>query len=203
MTPASSPEAADSQLRSDRGSLSRRNRRSLALLVGTGILSVLLFGAISRIADFPILDTLWWASAETVRETLSNLSPARHAAYRLMLVIDYLYAGAYTAFLVAAISLSRPKEASPVKHQVAGASKLRRLIFRTGVTGAVLTGTLDAIENSIALILLARLPQASPLAVAIGTVTSLKWVAAGTAGSVLLVQLLLRAGTAVRRRIRP
>jgi hypothetical protein len=120
-----------------------------------------------------------------------------------MLLVDYLYAGGYTIFLVAALALSRPKEASPAEERAAGVSQLRRLIFRIGVSGAVLTGTLDATENSIALILLARLPQASPLAVAIGPVTSLKWVAAGTTGSVLLMQLLLRAGTAVRRRIRP
>jgi hypothetical protein len=199
MTSASSPKPAASHTRS----FSRRNRRSLVLLVATGILAVLLFGAISRVADFPILDTLWWASPAAVRSVLESLSTGQRDAYRLMLLIDYLYAGAYATFLVVALDRSRPKDAPSAEHQVAGASKLRRLIFRTGVSGAVLTGTLDAIENSMALILLARLPQTAPLEVAIGPVTSLKWVAAGTAGSVLLVQLLLRAGAAVRRRIRP
>jgi hypothetical protein len=182
-----------------------RRRRFLlwgALLLAAGA-AALLFVVITRLAAFPILDTLWWASPAAVRDVLESLTAAQRDAYRLMLLIDYFYAGAYTAFLVVALALARTNEPSPAEERTAGASKLHRLIFRIGVSGAVLTGTLDAIENSMALILLARLPQTAPLEVAIGPVTSLKWVAAGTAGSVLLVQLLLRAGAAVRRRIRP
>jgi hypothetical protein len=148
MTVGTSPEPSDSTTGS------RHNRWRFALLIGTGVTATVLFATISRIADFPILDTLWLASPDQVELLLEDLSTTQRGAYRVMLRIDYLYAGAYTAFLVTAIALSATPRASGTGVPSAATSRLRSRITRVGLTAAILTGTLDVIENSLALALL-------------------------------------------------
>jgi hypothetical protein len=196
MTVGTSPEPSDSTTGS------RHNRWRFALLIGTGVTATVLFATISRIADFPILDTLWLASPDQVELLLEDLSTTQRGAYRVMLRIDYLYAGAYTAFLVTAIALSATPRASGTGVPSAATSRLRSRITRVGLTAAILTGTLDVIENSLALALLSGFSAASSLPGAIGPVTSAKWLAASASAGVLLIQVLFRISDPFRRTIR-
>ena len=144
-------------------------------LIAIATVTVALFTVMSVIADFPLVDAMWAAGAEDIYRTVSDLSAEQRRAYRIMLVVDFAYAAAYAGLLLETLRFFRSSQ------------RFRRVLCDGGKTVALAAGTLDYLENAGILIVLAALPDRSPVAAGLGTVTTLKWVAVFAAGTALAV----------------
>ncbi len=160
-------------------SMTRIRRAHMGLAVATSGLYLL----VSNLADFPILDTEWYADATRVYLILGELSSTQLQLYRTMLAVDFMYAIAYAGFLVLSVryfaleKLNRPR------------------LYQAGAIAAVLAAFFDYIENVFVLVIINNLPDRLAVADLLGMVTSMKWVAVGLSCAVLLLAALL-AGTA-------
>ena len=156
--------------------------------IGLAVATVVLYLLVSNLADFPILDTEWFADASRVYLILGELSSAQLQRYRTMLAVDFMFAIAYPGFLVLTVryfafeKLSRPR------------------LYQAGAIAAVLAGFLDYIENVFILVIMNNLPDRLALAGILGIVTSLKWVAVGLSVAVLILAALLSGGARLKQR---
>jgi len=149
--------------------------------------ALILFAVMSALTDFPLVDTMFRASADEIHRAVSGLSAAQVRAYRMMLVVDFFYAIAYTGILVFLFRSFKTNQ------RVCGA------IRRTGIAAALATGVADYLENALILALLGALPGESPVAAVLGVTTTVKWTAAATAVTLLVVTFILRGGSHRRR----
>lgn len=141
----------------------------------------------TALTDFPLLDTMFRASADEIHRAVSALTADQIRAYRTMLVVDFLYAIAYTGLLVLLFRSFRSNQ------RFCGA------IRRTGVAAAGTAGLADYFENALVLAVLAALPGESPLATVLGVTTTVKWISVATAVALLVVMAVLQ-GRPHRRR---
>ena len=154
-------------------------------LLLSALATVLLFAVITVLAPEPIPDTQFGADTDRIAAILVELSDAGHLdAYRRMLVVDFFFPLAYTAFFVFALrALFRGAFDRPGWYR--GLSWV-----------AVAACVLDYVENTAVLIAVRSLPAHHPVLAVIGPVTTVKWIAvAVTVGS-----LLIGAGMIVIRR---
>lgn len=151
----------------------RSTPRRLGPIVIFMAATLLLFAAMTSLADFPLLDTMWHASADEIHRTVSNLTAEQVRAYRLVLVVDFFYAIAYTGLLV-------------LLFRSFGSNRgFCDVLRRVGIAATATAGLSDYLENGMVLAVLSALPGESPLARALGTVTTAKWIAVATAGVLL------------------
>jgi hypothetical protein len=147
--------------------------------IGLFVATVVLYLLVSNLADFRILDTEWFADAGRVYLILGELSYGQMQSYRTMLAVDFMYAIAYTGFLVLSVRffalerLNRPR------------------LYQAGAVAAVLAGFFDYIENVFILVILNNLPDRLAIAESLGIVSSIKWGAVGLCGAVLFLSALL------------
>ncbi|TVR91968.1 MAG: hypothetical protein EA428_04575 [Spirochaetaceae bacterium] len=159
--------------------MTRIRRAHLGLAVAT----VALYLLVSNLADFPILDTEWYADATRVYLILGELSSTQLQLYRTMLAVDFMYAIAYAGFLALSVryfaleKLNRPR------------------LYQVGAIAAVFAAFFDYIENVFILVVINSLPDRLAIADSLGVVTTAKWVAVGLSLAVLLLAALL-AGVA-------
>lgn len=154
--------------------LSRMTRRTILVLSFLAV-TVLLFAAMSALTAFPLLDTMWRASAGEIHRAVSALTASQVRSYRIMLLLDFVYPIAYTGLLVVLFRLPGRGPRGTV------------LLRRAGIGAAVVAGLSDYVENAMILTLLAARPEESAAARVLGGVTTVKWIAAGTAVAVLVV----------------
>ncbi|MDA3950581.1 MAG: hypothetical protein PF508_15360 [Spirochaeta sp.] len=162
----------------------RRRKTPIIILFAAALL---LFAVMSALTDFPLLDTMFRASADEIHRAVSALTAGQVRAYRTMLVVDFLYAIAYTGLLVLLFRSFKSNQ------RFCGA------IRRTGVAAALAAGLADYFENALVLAVLAALPGESPLATVLGVATTVKWIAVATAVALLVVTFILRDGPRRRR----
>lgn len=135
--------------------------------------TLLCFAVMSALANFPLLDTMWRASADDINRAVSALTAEQIRAYRSMLVVDFFYAIAYTGLLVLAFRSFRSNRG------------FWRVLRRAGIAATATAGLSDYLENGLILAVLAALPGKSRVAVVLGTVTTLKWIAVAAAVGLL------------------
>ncbi|TVR01306.1 MAG: hypothetical protein EA403_10360 [Spirochaetaceae bacterium] len=156
-------------------------------LLASALVTVLLFVAISLLAPEPIPDTQFGADGERIAAILAELSDEGLLdAYRRMLLVDFFFPLAYTAFFVLALqSLFRGALGQPG--------------WARGLSAvAVVACVLDYVENIAVLVALAGFPAHHPVLPVIGPVTTAKWIAVvATVGS-----LFIGAGIVTARRVR-
>ncbi len=141
--------------------------------------TLLLFTAMNALTDFPLLDTMWRPSANEIHHAVSALTDGQIRAYRIMLAVDFLYAVAYTGFLVLLFRYYRSNQ------------RFRSVLYRSGIAATLSAGALDYLENGLILAILAARPEESPLASLLGVVTTLKWIAVAVAVVLIVVVLFL------------
>jgi len=163
--------------------MTRVRRAHLGLAAAT----VVLFLLVSNLADFRILDTEWYANASGVYLILGELSYEQRQSYRTMLAVDFMYVIAYAGFLVLSV-------------RYFALEKLKRpRLYQTGAVAAVLAGFFDYVENALILVILNNLPDRLAIAEILGIVSSMKWVAVGLSGAILLVAALLAGITRLKQ----
>lgn len=156
--------------------------------------TLLLFAAMSVLTDFPLLDTMWGASAEESYRAVTSLTAAQIRAYRAMLVVDFGYAIAYTVLLILLFRSFRSNRG------------FCRVLRRAGIAATGTAGLSDYLENGLILTVLSAAPSQSRAAGVLGPVTTLKWLAVITAVGFLVVMSagqLLRAAAASRKQRLP
>jgi hypothetical protein len=151
----------------------RRNTPIIVLLAAV----LILFAVMTALTDFPLVDTMFRASANEIHRAVSALSPTQIRAYRMMLVVDFFYAIAYTGLLIFLFRSFKTNQ------RFCGA------IRRAGIAAAGTAGLADYLENALILAVLHALPEKSAAARALGTVTTVKWIAVATAVAVILVMV--------------
>lgn len=143
--------------------------------LASAVATVGLFALISRLAAFPILDTLWLADSEQIYTTLGALSRSQLQDYRRMLAVDFVYVIAYAVVLSLTIRYLAWERAG------------RLWLYRIGAGAAVTAAVFDYVENSVILLIINAMPERIATAAALGAVTSAKWILVLCAVAVLLV----------------
>ena len=128
--------------------------------LASAVATVVLFALMSRLAAFPILDTLWFADSEQIYTTLGALSRSQLQDYRRMLAVDFFYAIAYAVLLSLTIRYLAWERAG------------RLLLYRLGAGAAVTAAVLDYFENSVILLIINAMPERIVPAAALGTITT-------------------------------
>lgn len=166
----------------------------IPLIIISSAATVILFAAMSALTDFPLLDTMWHASAEEIHRAVSSLTAAQIRAYYTMLVVDFCYAIAYTILLILLFRSFRSNRG------------FCRVLRRAGMVATATAGLSDYLENGLILTVLSALPAESRGAAVLGPVTTLKWLAVITAVALLAVMSVgqvLRAAAASRKQRLP